>query len=153
MPVVRITPSTYVIEPVEFSYRALDDEILVEKSFSKIVGNVDKALVMPVSEKTTSLYYLPFVKVVVSEDVESGCVLPESWIESVEEYTINEYGMPIVNKKEIPISEHVSRMFRKASAIMLKTELNFLYDRAGVNKQKRFYSTLYEQMHHRYWIM
>jgi hypothetical protein len=153
MSVIKVTSKTFLIKPVDFSYSALDDEILVEKSFSKIAGNIDKALVMPLTEKTTSIRYLPLVDVVVSKDIKEGCVLPKSWIESVEEYTINEYGMLTIQKRENLISDHLSRMFRTANAIVLKTELNFLNDQAEVYKQNRFYESLLETMNERYKIL
>ena len=153
MPVVKVTSKTFLVEPVDFSHRALDDEILVEKSFSEIAGNVDRALVMPLSGKATSIGYLPFVEIVISEDVKEGCILPKSWVESVEEYTIDQYGMPVVQKRENLIPDHLSKIFLTSSAIVLKTELNFLNDKSDAYKQKIFYESLRENINKRYHIM
>ena len=152
MPVERLTPNTYIVEPVDFSHTLKDDEILVEPCFFDVAGKVDRAIVKPISieSRVTSFAYFPSARIKTTYEVEEGCVLPSSWIERVEEFIIDQYGIPRVIVRENVIAGHLSEMFREARAVVLNAELNFLNDWNEFRKQEMFYRSLQELMKSRY---
>ena len=149
MPVEKIAHLTYLAHPVEFSSTLESDEIIVSGEYPEI-ETLGGALIKPVpTKKPLPLLSHPFVRRIRVSEREEGCVLPSSWIERIERWGMNKYGMPyVVSEKAMP--DYVSNLFRYAEAVILNAELNFLNDWKKSKEQDRFYDQLKKIVETRY---